>query len=590
VDAVGGRSHTVDTEPPPADGTPVTAAGTPVTVAGTPVSADGVPTAVVARNPVLRGFAPDPSLVRAGDWYYVATSSFEWFPTIPIHRSRDLAHWEYAGHVQGAAPGDSLAGVPDSGGIWAPSLSWDGERFWMVYAVVRSVGTPYFDLDTYVSTAYDVAGPWEAPRRVASHGFDPALYHEDGRLWLLNLQNDHRPGGNRFAGIVLTELDRDTLVPRGGTHLLLQHERLIEGPKLLRREGWYHLVLAEGGTGFEHGVRTARSRHLTGPYVLDDRPLLTSRDDPEQPLQKAGHAELVETPDGEWFLSHLTARPLHTPDGPRCTLGRETAIQAVIWDAEGNPRLRQGGWHPAVEVEVPTPLAPGAHPPPPTPPEPHRHSPTLTPAPLAWPWSTLREPPHPSWADTETRPGWIRLRGRQGPESRWAQSLLAQRLTEHRATAHVTVEARPCTFTQAAGLILRYDAEAYLSLDLTWAEPDGEPQRGQQWDGGGRTVLSLVERDEKGTRQAAVVDVDTSAPVVLGVTVEGVEARFWYVREGVPTPVGPPLDCGRLSDDHGGRLRFTGTLVGIHARDLVDASFTADFRDFRLTCTPLSSE
>ncbi|WP_327318580.1 family 43 glycosylhydrolase [Streptomyces sp. NBC_01235] len=526
----------------------------------------------VLHNPVIRGFAPDPSLIRVGDRYYAATSSFEWFPTIPIHSSRDLAHWEYAGHVQGAAPGGTLAGVPDSGGIWAPSLSWDGERFWMAYAVVRSVGTPYFDQDTYVTTATDVSGPWTPPRRVASHGFDPALFHEEGRLWLLNLQNDHRPGGKRFAGIVLTELDRDTLAPLGDTHLLLQHERLVEGPKLLKRGGWYHLVLAEGGTGFEHGVRTARSRSLTGPYELDDRPLLTSRDDPKLPLQKAGHGELVQTPDGEWFLSHLTARPLDTPDGPRCTLGRETAIQAVTWDAEGKPRLRQGGWHPSVEVAVPA--GPYEHPQPPS-----------SCAPLGWPWSTLREPPDPSWADAASRPGWIRLRGRHGPESRWAQSLLAQRLTEHRATAQVTVDAEPFTFTQAAGLILRYDAQAYLSLDLTWAEPAGEPQRGQQWRGEGRTVLSLVERDEKGARQAAVVDVDASVPVTLGVTVDGVEARFWYVRDGVRTPVGPPLDAGRLSDDHGGRLRFTGTLAGIHVRDLVDASFTADFRDFRLTCT-----
>ncbi|MFE7929014.1 family 43 glycosylhydrolase [Streptomyces sp. NPDC057456] len=227
----------------------------------------------VLRNPVIRGFAPDPSLIRVGDWYYVATSSFEWFPTIPIHRSRDLAHWEYTGHVQGAAPGGTLAGVPDSGGIWAPSLSWDGKRFWVVYTVVRSVGTPYFDQDTYVTTASEVTGPWAPPRRIASHGFDPALFHEDGRLWLLNLQNDHRPGAARFAGIVLTELDRGTLAPLGVTHLLVQDERLIEGPKLLLHGGWYHLVLAEvtrsravglhdhlGATGMEPVSSTASVR------------------------------------------------------------------------------------------------------------------------------------------------------------------------------------------------------------------------------------------------------------------------------------------------------------------------------------------
>jgi xylan 1,4-beta-xylosidase len=527
----------------------------------------------VLRNPVIRGFSPDPSLVRAGDWYYVATSSFEWFPTIPIHRSRDLAHWEYAGHVRGAVPGDSLAGVPDSGGIWAPSLSWDGERFWMVYAIVRSVGTPYFDLDTYVTTATELDGEWAAPRRVASHGFDPALFHDEGRLWLLNLQNDHRPGGHRFAGIVLTELDRDTLAPLGDTHLLLQHERLIEGPKLLRRDGWYHLVLAEGGTGFEHGVRVARSRTITGPYELCAEPLLTSRDDPSLPLQKAGHAELVQTPDGAWVMSHLTARPLRTPDGPRCTLGRETAVQAVTWDADGWPRLRQGGLHPAVEVDVPTdPAPPAARP---------------SDGTLSWPWSTLRGYPDASWADTTSRPGWIRLRGRHGPESLWAQSLLAQRITEHRAEAEVTVEAAPGTFTQAAGLVLWYDTRAYLSLDLTWAEPDGEPQRGQQWQEGlGRTVLSLVERDEEYTRQVAVVDVDARGPLTLGATVDGAEARFWFLREGTRTPVGPPLDFSRLSDDHGSRLRFTGAFAGIHARDLVDAAFTADFTGFRLTCVP----
>ncbi|MDX3568091.1 family 43 glycosylhydrolase [Streptomyces sp. ID05-47C] len=536
------------------------------------------------RNPVIRGFAPDPSLVRVDDWYYVATSSFEWFPTIPIHRSRDLLHWEYAGHVRGAAPGDSLAGAPDSGGVWAPSLSWDGERFWVVYSIVRSVGTPYFDTDTYVSTATEVDGRWTAPRRIASHGFDPALFHDEGRLWLLNLQNDHRPGGRRFAGIVMTELDRETLAPLGDTHLLLQHERLIEGPKLVKRDDWYHLVLAEGGTGFEHGVLVARARAITGPYELDDRPLLTSRDNPSLPLQKAGHGELVQTPGGDWVLSHLTARPLSTPDGPRCTLGRETAIQAVMWDEEGWPRMRHGGSHPEVEVDVPTrsgAVEEGDVMPPPQPVE------QLTdPAePLGWPWSTLRGYPDPSWADTTARPGWIRLRGRHGPESRWAHSLLARRVTEHRAEAEVTVEAAPRTFTQAAGLVLRYNAEAYLSLDLTWAEPEGEEQRGQQWRGGaGRRVLSLVEREESGTRQAAVVEVDAAGPLTLGVTVEEGEARFWYVRNGDRTPVGPPLDFTKLSDDYGSKLRFTGAMAGIHAMDLVDAGFAADFTGFRLTC------
>jgi xylan 1,4-beta-xylosidase len=290
------------------------------------------------------------------------------------------------------------------------------------------------------------------------------------------------------------------------------------------------------------------------------------------PLQKAGHGELVELPGGDWVLSHLAARPVQTPDGPRCTLGRETAIQAVTWDADGWPRLRQGGRHPAVEVDVASSPAPVDQVP-------------YSDGPLGWPWSSPRAYPDSSWADTTTRPDWIRLRGRHGPESRWAHSVLAQRITEHRAKAEVTVEARPLTFTQAAGLVLWYGAEAYLSLHLTWAEPEGEGQHGQQWRGGGRTVLSLVERDEDGTRQVAVVEVDVRAPLVLGVTVEGADARFWCVRDGVRAPVGPELDFSRLSDDYGSRLRFTGAMAGIHVWDLVDAGFTADFSRFRLDCT-----
>ncbi|MFJ9706740.1 family 43 glycosylhydrolase [Streptomyces sp. NPDC101234] len=540
----------------------------------------------VLHNPVIRGFAPDPSLVRAGDRYYLATSSFEWFPTIPIHRSRDLAHWEYAGHVEGAAPGDSLAGVPDSGGIWAPSLSWDGVRFWVTYSIVRSVGTPYFDLDTYVSTAMDVSGPWTPPRRVPSHGFDPALFHDDGRIWLLNIQNDHRPGGRRFAGIVATELDPETLTAVGATRLLLQHDRLIEGPKLLKRDGWYVLVLAEGGTGFEHGVRVARSRSLTGPYDLDERPLLTTRDDPDWPLQKAGHAELVQTPEGDWFLSHLTARPLQTPEGPRCPLGRETAIQPVTWDTEGWPRLRHGDTRPAVTVEIPALERPargaGLHPicgyrrlgat------SPHRPADTH--------YYTLRSPADPSWIDPTTRPGWLRLRGHHGPDSLWSHNLLARRITEHRTGAQVTVQASPSTFTQAAGLLLWYNTSAYYALDLTWSEPEGEAQHGQQWRHKGRTVLALTTRDEGEIRRPAVVEVDATTPLTLGVTVDGAATRFWYETDRIRQPLGPPLDFTRLSDDHGSRLRFTGALVAIHAVDLVDASFTADFTDFHVICTP----
>jgi xylan 1,4-beta-xylosidase len=243
-------------------------------------------------------------------------------------------------------------------------------------------------------------------------------------------------------------------------------------------------------------------------------------------------------------------------------LGRETAIQAIAWDDDGWPRLRHGGWHAAVEVEVPdVPDSPdGAS----------QNSESGGPD-LGWPWSTLREPVNESWADTTSRPGWIRLRARHGPESLWDQSLLAQRITEHQARVEVTIDARPATFTQAAGLVLWYNTEAYLALDLTWTEP-------------GRTALMLTTRDSGGLRRAAVREVPAGQPVTVGATIDGADAQFW-VRSGGggrEEPIGGVLDFSELSDDAGGKLRFTGAFAGIRAHDLVDGVFCADFHGFRL--------
>ncbi|WP_454857228.1 family 43 glycosylhydrolase [Promicromonospora soli] len=543
-------------------------------------------------NPVVRGFAPDPSVIRVGDWYYLATSSFEWFPTIPLYRSRNLADWEPAGAVDTAVPGRSLLGVPDSGGIWAPALSHADGVFWVVYSIVRSLGTRHFDLETYLCTAPDVGGPWSAPVRLPGHGFDPSLLHHEGRHYLLNLQNDSRVGGRRFDGIVLTELevplvggvpDTSSVRAVGPTSLLLQRDNLVEGPKITVEDGWFYLLLAEGGTGVEHGVLVARSRSLTGPYEVDDVPLLTSRDDPEVPLQKAGHGELVRTPSGEWYLTHLASRPLQTPDGPRNTLGRETAVQRVVW-ADGWPRLAQGGWHPATEVEMPDVATAG-------------RADTVagradTVAGRAdaiagracrdlgteWPWSTLREPPG-DWAEpVPGERGALRLRGRQSAESLWQQSLLAQRLTEHHTEVEVTVDAEPTTFTQSAGLVLWYNTTSYYQLHVTWAEPEGEPQAGQQWAGDqGRRVLVLTHGHPDGARVLATVDL-TDGPVRLRARIDGAAASLWSAGgEGPWEQVGPDVDFSELSDDFGPRLRFTGAFVGISAIDLVEGAFTADF-------------
>lgn len=174
-----------------------------------------------------------------------------------------------------------------------------------------------------------------------------------------------------------------------------------------------------------------------------------------------------------------------------------------------------------------------------------------------------------------------------GPESLWQQSLLAQRLLEHHAEVSVLLEAEPTTFTQSAGLVLWYNTTSYYQLHLTWAEPDGQPQQGQQWQGRGRRVLVLDHGHPEGARRLARQEVP-HGPVRLSATITGATAQlFWLpgsagAATGEPAPVGGVLDMTELSDDFGPTLRFTGAFVGLSAVDLVEGRWHADFTDWQL--------
>jgi len=167
------------------------------------------------RNPILRGFNPDPSIVRVGDDYYIATSTFEWFPGVQIHHSRDLVHWHLLTRPLNRASQLNMLGDPDSCGIWAPCLSYADGLFWLIYTDVKrfgrasvagASGASMRDFHNYLVTSPRIDGDWSDPVYLNSSGFDPSLFHDDdGRKYLVNMLWDHRPGNNRFAGIVLQE-------------------------------------------------------------------------------------------------------------------------------------------------------------------------------------------------------------------------------------------------------------------------------------------------------------------------------------------------------------------------------------------------
>ena len=302
-------------------------------------TADVATAARSIRNPVLAGFHPDPSILRVGDDYYLATSTFEWYPGVRLHHSRDLVHWRPLGGIITERRLLDLRGCGDSNGVWAPDLTYHDGQFHLVYSDVASFASGYWDPQNYLITAPDITGPWSDPVKLHARGFDAALFHDDdGTSWLLAMSADWRPGRDRFGGIEIQQYDRAArrLVGRPRIIFTGTPVGLTEGPHLYRHDGWYWLITAEGGTSWEHQVTVARSRELFGPYEVDPAgPLLTSVGRPDLRLQKAGHGSLVRTQDGEWYLAHLVGRP-YSPLGS-CVLGRETAIQRVEWPTAAGP-------------------------------------------------------------------------------------------------------------------------------------------------------------------------------------------------------------------------------------------------------------
>ena len=521
------------------------------------------------ENPILRGFNPDPSILRVGDDYYIATSTFEWFPGVQIHHSKDLVNWRLLTHPLTRRSQLSMRGDGDSGGIWAPCLTYSDGVYYLIYTDVKafSMTAAFKDTHNYLVTATDILGPWSEPTHLNSSGFDPSLFHDaDGRKWFLNMLWDHRQGKNQFGGILLQEFDPVARKLTGTVKNIFRGTQLMvtEGPHVYQRDGWYYLLTAEGGTGFEHAATIARSRNLAGPYeVHPQNPLLTAWGRPQLELQKAGHASLVETQTGEWYMAHLCGRPIE-PGGERgfCNLGRETALQKLIWGDDGWPRVVGGGNVPLLNVPAPK-LSP--HPWPAVNPRDDFDAPEL-----GIDWQTLREPADPSWLSLTERPGFLRLCGLESPNSVHRQSLIGRRLQAFRAEATTCLEFEPEHFQQMAGLSAYYDSRHWVYLRVSRDETLGK-------------TLNLLVCDQNTPSEPLEreVSVEGWARVYLRVKFERASFQFSYSRDGETwLEIGPKFDSYRLSDDYCNGLAFTGTFITLSAQDLAGTRHHADFDFF----------
>jgi xylan 1,4-beta-xylosidase len=517
-------------------------------------------------NPILPGFHPDPSIVRHGEDYYIATSSFQWFPGLRIHHSKDLVNWHLLGSPLDRKSQLDLTSVPDSGGVWAPCLSVDPATgtFYLIYSIVRSRPAYLSDVVNLLVTASDPAGPWSDPIVLNGRGFDASLYHgEDGTKWLLQMQWDHRPGRNGFSGVLLQQYDPSAQQLVGKPRLIFEGSPLgcTEGPHIYKRNGWYYLMTAEGGTSYDHAVTIARSRDIAGPYTIHPgNPILTSVDQPNAPLQKAGHASLVQTPNDEWYMPHLCARPL--PETRRCILGRETAIQKIVWDEDGWPRLEGGGQTPGLVVPAPTGVKMQL---------PNRVPTTVS---FGGPGldsrlNTLRQPPDPSWLSLSERTGWLRLRGGASPQSLREQSLVGLRVQDMRCQARVRIEFAPDHFQQMAGLMAYYDTKCHYYLHVTHDEHVGRC-----------LYLIVSDQGKLSSPLTAPVPIGEGLPCYLRADLDHSDLTFSHSTDGRDwRKIGPVLDSSILSDDYCPGLGFTGMFFALAAQDLTGDGLHADFTE-----------
>jgi len=393
-------------------------------------------------NPVIPGFYPDPSVCRVGEDYYLVTSSFEYFPGVPIFHSRDLVNWRQIGHCLTRAEQLPLDACRSGGGIFAPTIRRHRGRFYMVTTNVCGMGHFYVHAD-------DSAGEWSEPILVDQCGIDPSLlFDDDGTVYFTS----NGPYGIFQSTIDIATGERTTEVKKlwGGTG-----GRFPEAPHLYKLGRQYYLMIAEGGTELGHMETIARSDSPWGPFEpCPHNPILAHWGHGYHAIQATGHADLIEDHTGRWWAVFLAIRPVKG----KHHIGRETYLAPVTWTEDGWP-LVNGGRPIELESDV------DGLPPHPWPAEPVRDD-FDAPA-LRMSWNHLRNPREADTSLTE-RPGWLRLRGSALTlDEVDAPTFVGRRLCHNHFRAETLLDFEPAVDGEEAGLTLRRNEQHHYELLVT---------------------------------------------------------------------------------------------------------------------------
>ncbi|UZK66020.1 glycoside hydrolase family 43 protein [Sphingomonas sp. M1-B02] len=508
------------------------------------------------RNPILQGFYPDPSVTRVGDDFYLVTSTFSYFPGIPIFHSKDLVNWTQIGNAIDRPGQLDFKKLGLSRGVFAPTIQAKDGIFYILNTCVDCGGN-------FVVTATKPGGPWSDPVWLPDldGGIDPSLFFDaDGRTWILN--NGPPEGKPEYEGhraIWIQEFDRKTLKSFGPRTLLVnggvdfsKKPIWIEGPHIFRKDGWYYLSCAEGGTAEGHSQVILRSRSVTGPFLPNpSNPILTQRDLPRDranPITSAGHAQLVTTPDGKWWATFLAVRPY---EGDHYNTGRETFLLPVTW-VDGWPRILPLGKE--IPYFHPLPELPRARPPLLPTNGPMAVRDTFDGPNLPINWLMMRNP-RSNWYRFEK--GALLLDPRpEGLGDNGNPSFLARRQQHRKAAAETVVRFAPAKDGDRAGLVALQSDDYWLSIDVV--------QRG------GKRMIEAVRRagptEPAGgtTIGSAPLPGAAGAPVQFRIAVDDARYTLSYaLRPGQWRIVGS-ADAKMLSTRTAGG--FVGAVFGVHAQ------------------------